>query len=87
MDAYAPFQVEGLAESIRLKHSKIPIVFLIAGLLGGIGGFLLQYYIAKFYYPLNVGGRPLNSWPMFIPITFELTVLCAESLDFSRCSR
>ncbi len=82
MDAYAPFHVEGLADAIGFHKSWVSLAFLIAGLTGGIGGFLLQLYIAKFDYPIIVGGRPLNSWPAFIPITFELTVLCAGVIGF-----
>lgn len=82
MDAYAPLHIEGLADAIGFRRSRVPLVFLIAGLVGGIGGFLLQYYIAKIDYPIIVGGRPLNSWPAFIPITFELTILCAGVIGF-----
>lgn len=82
MDAYTPFHVEGLADAIGFHRSRVPLVFLIAGLAGGIGGFFLQYYIAKIDYPINVAGRPLNSWPAFIPISFELTVLCAGVIGF-----
>jgi hypothetical protein len=82
MDAYAPFHIEGLSDALGFHRSRVSLVFLIAGLAGGIGGFFLQYYIAKFDYPIIVGGRPLNSWPAFIPITFELTVLCAGVVGF-----
>jgi hypothetical protein len=82
MDAYAPLHVEGLADAIGFHRSRVSLVFLLAGLAGGLGGFLLQYYIAKIDYPIIVGGRPLNSWPAFIPITFELTVLCAGVIGF-----
>jgi hypothetical protein len=75
MDAYSPFPVEGLAEAIGFTHNRIPAVVLGGGLLGGLTGFFMQWYSAVIHYPLNVGGRPLNSWPSFIPITFELTVL------------
>jgi hypothetical protein len=53
------------------------MVILIGGIIGCVGGFYLQYWCAAVDYPVNVGGRPVNSWPLFIPITFELTILCA----------
>jgi hypothetical protein len=77
MDAYTPFPVEGLAEELRFRRTRVPLITLLGGLAGCLGGFLLQYWIAAIYWPINVGGRPLNSWPMFIPVTFELTVLVA----------
>src|SRR5215471_4037588 len=77
MDAYTPFPVEHLAEEFGFHRSALPLVVLIGGLVGCAGGFLLQYWISVVDYPLNIGGRPLNSWPMFIPVTFELTILVA----------
>ncbi len=77
MDAYTPFPIEGLADAIGFHRNSMPIIVLTGGILGCLGGFFLQYYIAVYDYPLNIGGRPLNSWPSFIPITFELTVLLA----------
>ena len=77
MDAYSPFPVEGLAEAIGFHRSGLPLVVLIGGIVGGLGGYLMQYYLSVIDYPLNIGGRPLHSAPSFIPVTFELTILIA----------
>jgi hypothetical protein len=76
VEAYSPFPVEGLAEALNF-HTRLPLIVLIGGIIGGLSGFLLQYWISVMDYPINVGGRPLNSWPSFIPVTFELTILVA----------
>lgn len=76
-DAFTPFPVEGLAHAMGLKRNMVPFITLLGGLAGGLGGFGLQYWAAGIAYPLNIGGRPLNSWPAFIPVTFEMTVLGA----------
>jgi hypothetical protein len=75
MDAYAPFPVEGLSEALGLRRNKVALVTLLGGLCGGLGGF--EYWVNVISYPMNIAGRPLNSWPAFIPVTFELTVLGA----------
>lgn len=77
LDAYTPFPVEGVAEAIGFHHTRLPLVVLIGGITGCLGGFALQYWGSTTYYAMNVGGRPFNSWPSFIPITFETTVLFA----------
>lgn len=76
--AYTPFPVEGLAKAIGFRWTAVPLITLIGGVTGGLAGFGMQYWMAGVSYPLNIGGRPLNSWPAFIPVTFELTVLFAS---------
>lgn len=77
VNAYTPFPVEGLAEALGFRRSSVPLITLIGGVGGGVGGFFMQYWMAAISYPQNIGGRSLNSWPMFIPVTFELAVLGA----------
>jgi hypothetical protein len=78
VEAYTPFPIEGLAEAVGFRWTAVPLLTLIGGIGGGLTGFGLQYWVAAITYPLNIGGRPLNSWPAFIPVTFELTVLGAS---------
>jgi hypothetical protein len=75
VDAFSPFPVEGLADAIGFHKNNVSLVVLIGGIIGGLSGYLLQYYVAVISYPINVGGRPLHSWPSFIIVTFELTIL------------
>ncbi len=77
MDAYTPFPIEELTEALGYHHSRLPLLVLIGGIAGCIGGYGLQYWAAAIAYPVNIGGRPLNSWPSFIPVTFECTILVA----------
>ena len=77
INGYSPYPIEELSEAIGFTHTSLPLIVFIGGLVGGIGGFLMQYYIEVIDYPINVGGKPYNSWPAFIPITFEMTVLVA----------
>lgn len=76
MEAYTPMPVEEVAHAIGYK-SRLPLIVLAGGILGALSGFALQYWVAVDAYALDVGGRPLNSWPAFIVITFEMTVLFA----------
>ena len=77
MDAYSPFPIEELGDAIGFHHTNVPLVVLIGGLLGGLSGYLMQYWISAINYPENIAGRPLNSWPAFIVVTFEMTILGA----------
>lgn len=78
VDAYTPFPIEGLAQAIGFRWTAVPLITLIGGIGGGLTGFGLQYWCAAISYPQNIAGRPLNSWPAFIPVTFELTILGAS---------
>ncbi len=83
MDAYSPFPIEGLAEALGREYSPVPLITLVGGMIGGLGGYFMEWIAMARLYPLNVGGRPMNSWPNFIPITFELTVLIASLSAFT----
>ena len=77
LDAYTPYPLEGVAEAIGFEKTQVPLLTLMGGVLGGLSGFLLQCWVHMQAYPLNVGGRPEYSWPSFIIVTFEMTVLFA----------
>src|SRR6202043_3412038 len=77
LEAYTPFPVHGLSEALGQRRTFVPLFVLIGGMVGGLGGYFMQWYSMAVDYPINIGGRPLHSWPSFIPITFELTILCA----------
>jgi ActD protein len=76
-DVFTPYPVHGLPELMGLRPSRLPVVGFAAGLAGLLGALAMQFYMAVFDWPLNVGGKPANSTLAFIPISFELTVLCA----------
>ena len=77
MDCFSPFPIHGLTDAMKFQDSKVPWTIFLAGCVGGCVGLSLQYYTAVIDYPMNVGGRPLFSWPSFIPVTYESTILCA----------
>jgi len=81
LDAYSPFPIEALAEAAgHRSRGRLPFLVLLGGIFGGLGGYGLQYWVSVLAYPVIVGGKPLHSWPAFIPITFECTVLGAALL-------
>ena len=77
MDAYTPYPLEEAADAIGFTKTQVPLLTLLGGIAGGLSGYLLQYWVHVWAYPLNVGGRPFHSWPSFIIITFEMTILFA----------
>lgn len=77
IDAYTPFPVEGLTEAIGIRPTRLPWIILAGGMTGALLGYGMQYYASVIAYPLNVGGRPLHSWPAFVPVTFEMAILFA----------
>jgi hypothetical protein len=78
MDAYTPFPVENLAEALGHHGMRVPLIVFTGGVVGAVGGYFMEWYSMAVDYPINVGGRPFNSWPAYIPITFELMVMCAS---------
>jgi hypothetical protein len=82
MDAYSPIPIEELTEALGMRRTRLPLLVLLGGIFGGLGGYGLLYWTSTIAYPMNVGGRPYHSWPQFIPITFETTVLGAALTAF-----
>lgn len=78
LEAFSPFPIEGLDKSLALKRSPMPWIILAGGIVGGSSIYSLEYWINLFAYPLNIGGRPLHSWPAFIPPAFEGSVMGAS---------
>jgi hypothetical protein len=77
VEAYTPYPIEELSRALGHRPSRMPLLVLAGGILGAVGGFSLQVWVNLVAYPLNIGGRPLFSWPAFIPVTFECTILVA----------
>src|SRR5512145_282697 len=77
-DSYSPFPIHDLFDAMQCHDKRVPIFVLLGGIAGAIVGFGLQSWVSAVAYPLNIGGRPFISWPMFIPVTFELTILFAS---------
>jgi hypothetical protein len=82
MDGYSPYPIEELTEALGLPRTRLPRLVLLGGILGGLGGYGLEYWTQAIAYPMNIGARPFNSWPHFIPVTFETTVLGAALAAF-----
>jgi hypothetical protein len=78
IDAYAPYPIEELVHALGHHHSRLPAMVLGGGILGCLAGLGLQVYVNAFAYPLNIGGKPVLSWPAFVPVTFEVTILFAS---------
>ena len=77
MDAYSPFPIHGMDEALALPKTRIPLLVLLGGLAGLTLGFALQYWVSAIDYPVMVGGKPYASWPAFVPVAYELTILLA----------
>src|SRR5438067_11337538 len=77
LDAYSPYPTEELHDALGSHHTRLPLIVLLGGLGGCIGAYALQYWVSVLAYPINVGGKPFHSWPAFIPVTFECTILGA----------
>lgn len=83
LEAYSPFAVHGIDEILAVRPSRVRLVMLCGAIVGGLVGFFMQYYSAVIDYPINSGGRPLNSWPAFMLVTFEMTILTGALCGFA----
>lgn len=78
MDAYTPYPSHEVSHALGTRGTRLPLIVLAGGIIGMVSGYMLQYWTAVIDYPLNIGGRPLHSWPSFLPVTFEMTILLAS---------
>jgi hypothetical protein len=83
MDAYTPYPVEDVMDALHFHRNAVAPIVFCGGLIGGLGGLSLQYWVATSAYALNVGGRPFNTWPSWVPVTFECTILIASLSAFA----
>jgi hypothetical protein len=83
VEAYSPFPVEGVAEILHPGPTRMPLIVLVGGIVGGLSGYALQYYVAAISYPMVVASRPYDSVPSFVPVTFEMTILFAALFGFA----
>ena len=80
-ETYTPYPIEEVNELVP-GINPVPAMTFCGGVAGLLTAWVMQYYIAAIDYPINIGGRPLNSWPSFVPVMFELTVLFASLAAF-----
>ena len=79
LEAFTPYAVEGLAEALGHARDRLPLWTLLGGIGGAALSFFIQYYAAVIDYPVNIGGRPLFSWPAFLPISIEFSIVGAAA--------
>jgi len=82
-DVYSPFPIHGLDDLLQIKRSRLPIICFVAGLIGLSVGIWFQIWTSKVSWPLNVGGKPFNSFTAFIPVAFEITILFGALITVS----
>jgi hypothetical protein len=86
VEAYSPFPIHGMAEALgNFDDWRVPWFGFFGGILGCCLGFLGLYYVNVVDYPMNVGGKPLLSWPQFMPVTYECTILFSAGTTFLSC--